>query len=61
MAMIMGAGFPAYRGGLLRYADKIGLDNLVDKLNRLSDKYGEKFVPSKLLLELQKTQGNFYN
>ena len=61
MAMIMGAGFPAYRGGLLRYADKIGLDNLVDKLNRLSDKYGEKFVPSKLLLELQKTKGNFYN
>ena len=61
MAMIMGTGFPAFRGGLLRYADKLSIANLIDKLNKLSDQYGDKFSPANLLLKMKKEQTKFYN
>ncbi len=32
LAMIYGTGFPPYRGGILRYADKWGLKNVYEKL-----------------------------
>lgn len=31
-ALILGVGFPAFRGGLLKYADQLGLSNVVHKL-----------------------------
>ncbi|MBT5827942.1 MAG: fatty-acid oxidation protein subunit alpha [Alphaproteobacteria bacterium] len=61
MAMIMGTGFPAFRGGLLRYADKLSIADLIDKLNKLSDQYGDKFSPANLLLKMKKEQTKFYN
>lgn len=45
-ALIMGTGFPAFRGGLLRYADQIGLANAVKKLEsiyELSEKKGTAY------------------
>ena len=35
MALIMGLGFPPFRGGALRYADQVGLD----KICEMADKY----------------------
>ena len=61
MAMIMGAGFPPFRGGVLRYADKLGLQNIVKKLQNFEKKYGERFAVSKLLLEMEKNNQKFYN
>jgi len=61
MAMIMGAGFPPFRGGVLRYADKLGLPNIVKKLQNFEKKYGERFAVSKLLLEMEKNNQKFYN
>jgi 3-hydroxyacyl-CoA dehydrogenase/enoyl-CoA hydratase/3-hydroxybutyryl-CoA epimerase len=61
MAMIMGAGFPPFRGGVLRYADKLGLQNIVKKLQNFEKKYGERFAISKLLLEMEKNNQKFYN
>ena len=61
MAMIMGAGFPAFRGGGLRYADKLGLQNVVKKLQNFEKKYGERFVVSKLLLTMAENNQKFYN
>ncbi|MBX3034742.1 MAG: enoyl-CoA hydratase/isomerase family protein [Bdellovibrionaceae bacterium] len=34
LAMIMGTGFPPFRGGLARYADSVGLANIVTKLEK---------------------------
>ena len=34
-ALILGTGFPAFRGGLLRYADKQGLRNIVSRLEEI--------------------------
>lgn len=61
MAMIMGAGFPAFRGGVLRYADQIGLPKIVEKLNVLEDKYGKRFEASDLLVMMARNKLKFYS
>ena len=45
LAMIYGTGFPPYRGGILRYADKWGLENVHRKLVELEKRYGPPSVP----------------
>ena len=58
-AMIAGTGFPAYKGGLLSYANDIGLTNILDSLYGFEKKYGLRFKPSKLLEELVKNNLDF--
>lgn len=60
MGMIMGIGFPPFRGGLLKYADALGVDHIVNSLNRLKGLYGDRFSPSQLLLDMQKNHKTFY-
>jgi len=60
MAMIMGTGFPAFRGGVLRYADSLGIAEVVKRLQGLENKCGERFVISKLLLEMADKNQKFY-
>ena len=60
MAMVMGTGFPPFRGGLLRYADSIGIDTIVITLKSLAKNYGIRFEPSKLLLDMAKSKTKFY-
>lgn len=60
MAMIMGTGFPPFRGGILKYADKIGINNVVKKLQLYQQKYGERFEVSNLLLLMANQNKTFY-
>ena len=60
MAMIMGAGFPAFRGGVLRYADSRGIAEIVKRLEELNKKHGVRFEISKLLVEMAKDGRKFY-
>lgn len=46
LAMIAGVGFPQAKGGLLRYADEIGLDHILSGLEELYQKEGERFCPA---------------
>lgn len=61
MAMIMGAGFPAFRGGVLKYADNRGIKEIVERLQHFESKIGERFKVSELLLEMAKNDQNFYD
>jgi 3-hydroxyacyl-CoA dehydrogenase/enoyl-CoA hydratase/3-hydroxybutyryl-CoA epimerase len=61
MAMIMGTGFPAFRGGLLRYADEIGIGVVVAKIKEFSNNYGQRFEPAELLLKMDQENQIFYN
>jgi 3-hydroxyacyl-CoA dehydrogenase len=61
LAMIYGTGFPPYRGGILRYADKLGVKNVYDRLLELEKTYGIRFKPANLLREMAKTGKTFYN
>jgi 3-hydroxyacyl-CoA dehydrogenase/enoyl-CoA hydratase/3-hydroxybutyryl-CoA epimerase len=59
-ALIFGIGFPPFRGGLLRYADKISAKIIVEKLARYAKKYGDRFAPSKALIEMADGGKKFY-
>jgi len=60
LAMIFGTGFPPFKGGLLRYADRVGLDKVVAELERLSQKYGARMQPCQPLMEKAKKGERFY-
>ena len=60
LAMIYGTGFPPYRGGILRYADKWGLKNVYDKLVKLEKQYGVRFKPAGLIEEMAEKDKRFY-
>jgi len=60
LAMIYGTGFPPYRGGILRYADKWGLKNVYEKLVELEKRYGPRFEPAALIREMARSGKTFY-
>ncbi len=60
LAMIYGTGFPPYRGGILRYADKWGLKNVCQKLVELEKQYGPRFKPADLVKQMTKKGKTFY-
>ena len=60
LAMIYGTGFPPYRGGILRYADKWGINNVYEKLVELEKQYGLRFKPADLIKEMAKSGKTFY-
>ncbi|MEW6666410.1 MAG: 3-hydroxyacyl-CoA dehydrogenase NAD-binding domain-containing protein [Thermodesulfobacteriota bacterium] len=60
LAMIYGTGFPPYRGGILRYADKWGLQNVYAKLLDLEKQYGVRFKPAALIRDMAQSGKTFY-
>ncbi len=61
LAMIFGTGFPPFRGGLLRYADSLGLDRVFARLDDLSERLGPRFAPSDLIQSLANSSRTFYS
>ncbi len=62
MALILGTGFPPFRGGVLRYADSRGIDVVVDRLQQFSKTTkASRFTPCDYLLDMQKSGKKFYN
>ncbi len=60
LAMIMGTGFPPFRGGLLRYADSVGTAYIADELETYATKVGDRFKASVPLRNMAKTKRSFY-
>lgn len=60
VAMVLGTGFPPFRGGLLRHADQAGIPIVADRLQRLAEAQGERFRPAPLLLRMVREQGRFH-
>jgi 3-hydroxyacyl-CoA dehydrogenase/enoyl-CoA hydratase/3-hydroxybutyryl-CoA epimerase len=50
LAMIFGTGFPPFRGGVLRWADTLGLPHVVTRLRALRGEKGPRFEPCALLV-----------
>jgi 3-hydroxyacyl-CoA dehydrogenase/enoyl-CoA hydratase/3-hydroxybutyryl-CoA epimerase len=61
LAMIMGTGFPPFRGGLLRFADSIHPRGLLDLMEGLEREHGERYTPAPLLRELAAADRTFYD
>ncbi len=60
LGMIMGTGFPPFRGGLLRFADERHPKALVDDLRGLEQTHGQRFAPAPVLVELAERDRTFY-
>ncbi len=57
---IFGIGFPPFRGGPFRLADALGAAAVVEALERLRARHGERFAPAPLLLDQARGGGRFY-
>jgi 3-hydroxyacyl-CoA dehydrogenase/enoyl-CoA hydratase/3-hydroxybutyryl-CoA epimerase len=57
--MILGTGFAPFRGGPLRFAEHLGLNRVVDELERLARRE-EKFAPCEILKKHARDGTRFY-
>jgi 3-hydroxyacyl-CoA dehydrogenase / enoyl-CoA hydratase / 3-hydroxybutyryl-CoA epimerase len=60
LAMITGTGFPPFRGGLLRWADGIGVQVVHERLVELAAVHGPRFEPAPLIRERATAGVGFY-
>ncbi|HSF40690.1 MAG TPA: 3-hydroxyacyl-CoA dehydrogenase family protein, partial [Thermoanaerobaculia bacterium] len=60
IGVIFGFGFPPFRGGLLREADRHGLRSVVDKLEGYAAKHGPRLAPADLLRDMASRGATFY-
>ena len=57
---IFGIGFPPFLGGPFRYIDQMGAAALVAQLRNLESRFGSRFTPAALLLQMAEQQQKFY-
>jgi 3-hydroxyacyl-CoA dehydrogenase / enoyl-CoA hydratase / 3-hydroxybutyryl-CoA epimerase len=57
---ILGFGFAPFSGGTLSWIDMMGTKNFVALCRKLEKKYGQRFAPNKLLLDLAAKGESFY-
>lgn len=56
---VYGYGWPIYRGGPMRYADHIGLENIYNDLLKFKEEHGDEWTPAPLLEKLVKEGKGF--
>ena len=59
LAMVMGTGFPPFRGGLLRYAERYGLERVAVELEKWRARKGLRFAPPASLIDRARSSGSF--
>jgi 3-hydroxyacyl-CoA dehydrogenase len=59
MLYILGYGFPAHRGGPMKYADTVGLKKVYDRVCEFEKQHGKLWKPSPLLKELAESGKTF--
>jgi 3-hydroxyacyl-CoA dehydrogenase / enoyl-CoA hydratase / 3-hydroxybutyryl-CoA epimerase len=57
---ILGWGFAPYTGGTLSYIDMLGTKKFVELCRKFEKKYGARFAPPKLLLDMAAKGETFY-
>lgn len=59
LAMVLGTGFPPFRGGPLAWAESRGARSVRDRLLELRDRHGDRFAPAPGLERLADADGSF--
>jgi 3-hydroxyacyl-CoA dehydrogenase/enoyl-CoA hydratase/3-hydroxybutyryl-CoA epimerase len=57
---ILGFGFAPFSGGTLSYIDMMGVPAFVEQCRRLEARYGERFKPAQLLVDMAAKGESFY-
>ncbi len=60
LGLIMGIGFPPFRGGLFFWADQVGVVKIVEKLKQYAP-LGKRFEITAMLSEVAQRNGRFYD
>ena len=60
IAVIFGFGFPPFRGGVLHAADTAGIGHVVKRMGEFQKKYGERFTPAKMLVDMERSGKKFF-
>jgi 3-hydroxyacyl-CoA dehydrogenase / enoyl-CoA hydratase / 3-hydroxybutyryl-CoA epimerase len=58
---VFGMGFPPFLGGPFRYIDRQGAHKIADRLKDFRDRFGERFEPAPLLVEMGRDNRRFYS
>jgi 3-hydroxyacyl-CoA dehydrogenase / enoyl-CoA hydratase / 3-hydroxybutyryl-CoA epimerase len=61
LGMITGTGFPPFRGGLLRWADSLGVATVLQRLEQLQAQHGARFAPAPLIRSHARHGRGFYD
>jgi 3-hydroxyacyl-CoA dehydrogenase / enoyl-CoA hydratase / 3-hydroxybutyryl-CoA epimerase len=61
LGMITGTGFPPFRGGLLRYADAVGLPVILHKLLQYEREKGIRYRPAPMIRDRATAARGFYD
>jgi len=61
LGMIMGAGFPPFRGGLLKYCDKLGIGWVKDRLDHYAQTAGKRFEAAMTIRNAADRNVGFYH
>jgi 3-hydroxyacyl-CoA dehydrogenase len=56
---VNGYGFPAWRGGPMFHADRVGLDRIYDRVATFQREFGQRWTPAPLLERLARTGSTF--
>ncbi len=60
LGLVLGAGFPPFRGGLLRHADALELTAVVDRLRAFAGEGRARYAPAPLLEDMARQGRRFY-
>jgi 3-hydroxyacyl-CoA dehydrogenase/enoyl-CoA hydratase/3-hydroxybutyryl-CoA epimerase/3-hydroxyacyl-CoA dehydrogenase/enoyl-CoA hydratase/3-hydroxybutyryl-CoA epimerase/enoyl-CoA isomerase len=60
LGLILGIGFPPFKGGLFFWADTIGAGKIVEKLKQYAP-LGKRFEPTAMLTKLAESEARFYD
>jgi 3-hydroxyacyl-CoA dehydrogenase/enoyl-CoA hydratase/3-hydroxybutyryl-CoA epimerase/3-hydroxyacyl-CoA dehydrogenase/enoyl-CoA hydratase/3-hydroxybutyryl-CoA epimerase/enoyl-CoA isomerase len=60
LGLILGIGFPPFRGGLFFWADQVGAASIVEKLKKYAP-LGKRFETTAMLAEVAGRGGRFYD
>ncbi len=57
---VLGLGFPPFRGGPFRYVDTIGAAEILRRTQSYADRFGRRFTPAPVLVDMAKKGERFY-
>ena len=60
LAAVFGIGFLPFTGGPFRMIDALGAANVVNRMNDLKSKYGERFTAANSLVKMAKMNEKFH-
>ncbi|KQX95811.1 3-hydroxyacyl-CoA dehydrogenase NAD-binding domain-containing protein [Variovorax sp. Root473] len=56
---VLGIGFPRWTGGTLQFVNMVGLDAFARRASALAARYGERFAPPDMLLDMARREERF--